>query len=58
MSMVVRGWARLRDRLGGLARQALRALRVARSERELDEEHAFHIDMETERLVRARNNFV
>ncbi len=51
--MVARGWARLRDRLGGLARQALRALRVARSERELDEEHAFHIDMETERLVRA-----
>lgn len=46
------GWTRLLDRLRGLARHARAAVRASRSEQELDEEHAFHIDMEVERLVR------
>lgn len=47
-----RVWARLRDRLRGLAGELRSSLRPVRTERELDEEVGFHVDMETERLMR------
>ena len=50
--MAVPVWARVRDRTRGLARQLAGTLKPVVSEREMDEEVRFHIDMETERLVR------
>ncbi|NNL31366.1 MAG: FtsX-like permease family protein [Gemmatimonadetes bacterium] len=44
-------WTRLRDRLRGLVRQWQAAIRSDAAQRELDEEHLFHIEMETDRLV-------
>ena len=50
--MALRGWVRIRDRVRGLARQLAGTLKPSVSEREMDEEVAFHIDMEAERLLR------
>ena len=49
--MAPRAWVRLRDRGLGLARVLGRALSRDASERELDEEVRFHVDMETDRLM-------
>lgn len=48
-----RRWRRLRDRLIGLARQLRSVFRRSQVERELDEEHRFHLEMETEKHIRA-----
>lgn len=45
-------WRRFRDRAAGLFRTLGAVLRPGRAERELDEEHAFHIQMETEKRIR------
>ena len=45
-------WRRLRDRAVGLVRTLRAALRPGAAERELDAEHAFHIEMETEKRIR------
>lgn len=47
------GWRRVRDRGLGLWRQLIWALRPGRTESAMDEEHRFHIEMETERLMRS-----
>ena len=44
-------WRRLRDRTAGLVRTLGAMLQPGRAERELDEEHAFHIEKATEKLV-------
>jgi predicted permease len=43
---------RLKDRLRGLLWQLRGVLRPTRVEREIDDEHAFHIEMEADRLLR------
>jgi predicted permease len=50
--MVLRGWTRLRDRLRGLLWQLRGALRGRASDLEQNEEQRFHVEMETDRLVR------
>jgi predicted permease len=46
-------WRRLRDRSVGLIRQLRPLLRASEVERELEEEHRFHIEMEMEKYIRA-----